>query len=64
MGRRYNELYEKYRKLQGSYNQMERSLQNLKQEYKKQEKILSYTKELNGLLEEKSFMVSSEYHFQ
>jgi hypothetical protein len=53
MRRRYSELSEKYRRLQGYYNQNKRSFQNLKQEYKEQGRILSITKKINVLLERK-----------
>ena len=53
IGRRNSELSEKYRKLQVNYNYIERCLQNLRQEYKEQEQILSETMKLNSLLEEK-----------
>ena len=51
--RRHKDLNDKYRKLENEYIYLQRRYKALSKQYKEQEQILSYTKKLNSLLEEK-----------
>jgi len=53
MRTRYNELYDEYRKLRSKYDYIERQNENLREENKKQEKIIKITKQIKCLYEEK-----------